>query len=785
MGQRFERWVRAYAETVIRFRLWVIVGVLVLAGLAASGGQYLAFSTDYRVFFSNENPELVAFEDFQKTYTKNDNILFVIQPKERKVFTPQMAEAIEWLTAESWKIPYAIRVDSISNFQHTWANGDELTVEDLIQDGKDYSAQKFDERRAVALAEPLLRGNLISPDADTTGINVTIQYPGKAITEVPEAVAVARDLVAQLQAKYPDLTIVLSGVSMLNNAFGEAGQSDAATLTPLMYLILILMLAITLRSVSATFVTVLVIGLSTLVAMGLAGHMQTKLTPISVTAPTIILTLAIADSIHILVSMLGLMREGHDKLDALKESIRINFMPVSITSLTTIVGFLSLNFSDAPPFWHLGNITAAGIAAAWLFSLLFLPATLSLLPVKAPKKGGIIPFAQKRMERLGEFVIAKRKPVLVISGLISIILISLVPKINLNDQFVRYFDESIEFRNHALFAEQNLTGIYIIEYSMPSGGEGQISEPAYLNSLQDFTGWLRQQPEVMHVYSYSDIIKRLNKNMHADQQEYYRIPEQRDLAAQYLFLYEISLPYGLDLNDRINIDKSATRISVTLREISTVEIRQFLARSKQWLGNNVQPKMQATPTGATVMFSYISQRNIESMLKGNLLAVMMIAVILMITLRSFGLGVLSLIPNLVPILATFGVWALLVGQVGMAAATVTATSLGIVVDDTVHFLAKYLRARREKGLSRSDSIRYAFSVVGTAIVMTTVILSIGFGVLAASTFMVNAQMGLLTAIAIILALVVDFLLLPALLLIGEKPEQEEKNEVPENIRQVA
>ena len=244
MGQRFERWVRAYAETVIRFRLWVIVGVLVLAGLAASGGQYLAFSTDYRVFFSNENPELVAFEDFQKTYTKNDNILFVIQPKERKVFTPQMAEAIEWLTAESWKIPYAIRVDSISNFQHTWANGDELTVEDLIQDGKDYSAQKFDERRAVALAEPLLRGNLISPDADTTGINVTIQYPGKAITEVPEAVAVARDLVAQLQAKYPDLTIVLSGVSMLNNAFGEAGQSDAATLTPLMYLILILMLGI-------------------------------------------------------------------------------------------------------------------------------------------------------------------------------------------------------------------------------------------------------------------------------------------------------------------------------------------------------------------------------------------------------------------------------------------------------------------------------------------------------------------------------------------------------------
>ncbi len=777
MGQAFELWVQRYANWVIRYRLWVILFTIIGVFAAASGASRLEFSNNYRVFFSDENPELVAFEEFQKTYSKNDNILFVVQPRHGQVFNAEMATAIEWLTAEAWKIPYAIRVDSISNFQHSWANGDELIVSDLIEDGEKYSAGEFEQRRSVALSEPLLRDNLISPDADTTGINVTIQYPEKSIQEVPEAVAYARELASQLNEKYPDLTIALSGISMLNNAFAESGQADAMSLIPLMYLILLIMLVVVLRSVSATFVTLLVIGFSTVVAMGLTGYLGIKLTPVSITAPTIILTLAIADSIHILVTMLGLMQKEHSKIDALKESLRINILPVSITSLTTIVGFLSLNFSDAPPFWHLGNITAMGIAAAWIFSLMFLPAVLSYLPIRHRSNSGLMPKAQTMLTGLAGFVTKRWKPVLVVSSAISIILIVLAPQVDLNDQFVRYFDKRVEFRNDAIFAEKNLNGVYVIEFSMPSGSIGGISNPEYLASLEGFTDWLRDQKEVMHVYSYSDIIKRLNKNMHEDKQDWYRIPEERNLAAQYLLLYELSLPNGLDLNDRIDIDKTSTRVSVTLREISTVEIREFLARADRWFDIHVHEAMHAKSTGATVMFSYISQRNVESMLRGNLVAILVIAVILMLALRSYSIGLVSIIPNAVPILATFGIWTLLVGQVGMAAATVTATSLGIVVDDTVHFLSKYLLARREKGLQVPEAIHYAFETVGTAIVMTTVVLTIGFSVLAASTFLINSQMGLLTAIAIVLALLTDFFLLPALLMSRYQSNKEKEYEI--------
>ena len=771
-----DRLAAGLADFVIRFRWLVILAALLAVGAAGSGGQYLEFANNYRVFFSKENPELLAFDNFQDTYTKNDNILFVLQPKDGQTFSAAMAEAQERLTEGAWKIPFTIRVDSLTNFQHSWADGDDLTVEDLVRDGADMAPEELARRQAIALAEPLLNGNLISPDADTAGINVTLQYPEKSLTEVPEAVGFARNLADQIRTEFPDVHVALSGVSMLNNAFAESGQADAMTLIPAMYGVLIVVMALVLRSFTGTLATLFVIAFSTMTAMGLAGYAGVKLTPISITAPTIILTLAIADSVHILISMLALMREGQDKISALKESLRINFLAVTVTSITTIVGFLALNFSDSPPFWHLGNITAVGIAAAWVFSLAFLPALVSLLPVRVKARAPKDAAKTGGMDRLANFVIARHRPIMLGTGAVAVGLVAAIPMIDLNDSWVKYFDHRVQFRHDAEFAIDNLSGLYPIEFSVEAAEPGGISEPEYLANLEAFTGWLRDQPEVRHVYSYADIIKRLNKNMHADDPDWYRMPDERDLAAQYLLLYELSLPYGLDLNDRVSIDKGATRVTATLDDISTVDVRAFIDRAEAWLAGNTPSYMHAKPTSATVMFSYISKRNIDSMLRGNLLAVAAIALIMVLSLRSLPLGALSLIPNAIPILMTFGAWGLMVGQVGMAAATVSATSLGIIVDNTVHFMTKYLRARRERGFNQPEAIRYAFHTVGAAIAANAVILAFGFAVLAASTFRINAEMGLLTALAIIIALAIDFLLLPSLLLIGYKKEEDRSHE---------
>jgi predicted RND superfamily exporter protein len=771
----------AWAEWVIRYRWLTIFLSLLIVGLIASQAKHLEFATNYRTFFSSDNPDLVAFEDFQKTYTKNDNFLFVIQSQDGKRFDGELSEIAERITQEAWRIPYAIRVDSVPNFQYTWANEDDLTVEDLIKDGNQLPKQVLDKKIEIALAEPLISNFLISDDADTTAINVILQYPEKTLLEVPEAAAYARKIVSGIEQDYPELTIALSGVSMLNNSFAESGIKDMKTLTPIMYGILLLVTFLSLRSLSATFATLTVIILSTMVALGSGGFMAVQLTPISLTAPTIVLTLAIADSIHILISMRDLMSTGVEKSKALVEAIRINFLAVTITSITTIVGFLALNFSDSPPFHHLGNMTASGIAGAWALSLFLLPALVCVLPMKV-KPSSVHLTNDSIFSKLANFIIARPIKILVVTGSIALALSVMAFTNQLNDVWTKYFDETIKFRTDTDFAIENLGAFYPVEFSISAKQAGGISDPEYLKKLDEFAIWMRQQPYVKHVYSITDIFKRLNKNMHGDDESYYRLPEDIELSAQYLLLYELSLPYGLDLNDRINIDKSASRITASLGDVDTIQTREFISASKKWLTENAPEYMWTNPTGATQMFSYIAKRNIESMLRGNMIAVIMIAIILIISLRSFKLGMLSIIPNAVPVLVTFGIWSLTVGVIGMAAATVTATSLGIVVDDTVHLLTKYLRGRKEKNLSTEDSIRYSFNTVGKAVTINTVILAAGFGILIMSSFKVNQETGLLTATAVIAALILDLLLLPALLLVADKKSQ---NESPINGEQLA
>ncbi|NCF10260.1 MAG: outer membrane lipoprotein-sorting protein [Gammaproteobacteria bacterium] len=758
-----------FAETLARFVIghrWTVVGgALLVTALLAAGMPRLEFANNYRVFFSDENPELIAFENLQATYTKNDNFLFVLEPADGEVFTPTTLQAVEALTEAAWSIPFAIRVDSLSNFQHTHAEGDELIVEDLISDAQHLTTEQLAERSRIALAEPLLNGQLVTPDSRATAVNVVLQYPEQSLTEVPEAVAVARDLQARIATDFTHLEVSLTGVSMLNNAFAEAGVGDLGSLVPLMFVAILVMTLVIVRSVGGTLATLAVIVLSTLAAMGVAGYAGVKLTPISASAPIVILTLAIADSIHVLVSMRAAMREGAAKDAALVEALRQNLLPVTITSVTTVIGFLALNFSDAPPFWHLGNITAAGIVAAWVFSLTLLPALVSLLPYRVAPRGQVV--VDGPMHRLADFVIANPRRLVLGTGVATLLLVAAIPSLQLDDQWVEYFDERVSFRTETDRALQHF-GLYPIEYSVEAQGPGGVSDPGYLENVEAFAEFLRAQPGVTHVYALTDIMKRLNRNLHGDDPAHHRLPEDHDLSAQYLLLYEMSLPYGLDLNDRVNIDKSATRVTATLAPMTSDETKALLDRTARWLDENTPEWLQAKPTSAAVMFTYIAERNVMSMVTGSVVAIVAISMIMVLALRSLGLGLLSLLPNALPILATFGAWALLVGSVGFSVATVASISLGIIVDDSVHLLTKFVRARRERGLTTADAIRHAFDSVGTAIVINTVILSVGFLVLTTSTFKINVDMGLLTVLAIVFALLLDFLFLPALLLLLER-----------------
>lgn len=746
---------------VLARRWLVVLASLLFVGLAVSGARMLSMSNDYRMFFSEENPQLQAFEVLQNTYTKTDNVLFVISPKDGKVFSRETLAQVEWLTEQAWQIPYNIRVDSITNYQHTSAVGDDLEVRNLVEDAGEFSDEQLAEAQQIAVNEPLLVNRLINPQGSVTGVNVTIQLPEKSLTEVPEVASFARDLAAQLEARDGNIEVRLTGMVMMNNSFPEQSQNDMKTLYPLMFAIILVVVGLMLRSLSGTAVTGMVILMTILATMGLTGWVGIQMSPPTTSVPVMVMTLAVADAVHILVNFLHFMRDGMSKHEAMRESLRINLSPVFLTSVTTVIGFMSLNFSDAPPFRDLGNMAAMGVIVAWILSMTFLPAMMMLLPVKvsaAQSRG------EKAMERLAEFVI-RRHQVLFWGMLVAIVLlVAQLPRNELNDVFVEYFDQSIPFRADTDYTTEHLTGIYLIEYSLPAAGEGEVSDPAFLQHVEDFANWYRQQPNVLHVNSITDIMKRLNKNLHGDDPDWYRLPDSRELSAQYLLLYEFSLPFGLDLNNQINVKKSATRMTVTLETMSTEELLELERNAQAWLAANTPEHFRAHGTSPTIMFANIGHRNIRSMLEGTTVALVLISAILIFALRSLRVGMISIIPNLVPIATAFGLWGMLVGQVGLALSVVSGMTLGIVVDDTVHFLSKYLRAQREKGLNSQDAVRYAFSTVGNALWVTSLVLILGFGILAFSKFELNAGMGLLTAITLGLALIADFLFLPTLLM---------------------
>lgn len=760
-----------YAQFIIRWRWLVIPICFALAFLGASGARYFGMGTDYRVYFGADNPQLIAFDEVQNVYTKNDNILFTIAPDDGDIFTRDSLKLVQALTSESWTLPYALRVDSVTNFQHTEAFEDDLLVAALIGDVDALTDEEIAEKKAIALAEPLLLRRLISDSGHVTVANLLFQIPGQSIEEVPEAVSAAREMRARLLEAYPGHSIYMSGTMMMNNAFSEAGRNDMAKLYPVMYGMIMLITLIMLRSVWGMLSTIVIVMLSALSSAGAACYFGIQYTPPSLAAPTIISTLAVADSVHILVSMYALMREGFNKHEAIVESLRLNMMPVFLTSVTTSLGFLSINFADSPPLRDLGNIAAGGVMVAFFFSVTLLPALASIFTAKAQERKASLAGA---MQKFGEFVTNNRRPVLIGSLIMSTGLIALVPLNEPNDLFAHWFGESIEFRRDTDFTVNNVTGLYTMEFSLKAGESNGVSDPKYLQQLEAFKAWWEQNPKVMHVASVSDIFKRLNKNMHADDPEWYRLPDDKNLAAQYLLLYEMSLPYGLDLNSQIDIDKSASRFLVVFEHLKSRETREIAEEAQQWMRDNA-PEMFNFGVSPAVMFAYISERNIKSMFVGMPIALIGISIILIFALRNLKIGLLSLVPNLVPLGIAFGIWAIVEGEIQFTMSVALGMVIGVVVDDTIHFLSKYLRARNELGYGPEKAMHYSFRTVGVALIVTTAILVGGFLIIAQSAFVPNSGMALITVIALISAIVADFLLLPSLLLTLDRDEDSKTN----------
>lgn len=760
-----------YFNFVLRHPVFVLILVITTVFSLGAGIQHLTFTSDFRTYFSEENPQLKAFEAMEKRFSRQDNLFFLVsgQTPNTPLFSLKGLELIESLTKKGWTLPYVQRVDSLQNFQYTLVNGDELIIDDFYRTDRHDTGEvqsNFSELQARALNHQDMRLKLVSPDANVTGISLTLHLPeGQSSAASLETVHAARIMLDSIRQDYPEFTIELGGSATSNVTMGEAISQDIQSLLVISFGVMLVIMLIMLRTLSGVILVSALIGMSVLITMGIYGWLGYTLTPPTGFVPTAIMTIAVADTIHILVSYYFFLRQGEDRNQALLSSLKINFAPVFITSITTMIGVLALNTSDSPPYRDMGNMIAVGVMIAWALTITFLPAILVLLPAPAQHrdKGQHL-----WVNKFADQVIRHHKLLFVAMLVLVAGCASLANRNVITERWHEFFDDSFEVRRTIDHIDESLQGLHVLFFVADSKQTDGINQVDFLTQLDEFSSWLRQQEGVVHVTALSDTLKRLNQNLHADDPAWYQIPDSAEAAAQYLLLYELSLPNGLGLETTMTSDRSATRLQASLRRTDSASIRELEQAATQWAQTNAPLLNITETTGLDVVFANLTHRNVSAMLEGTGLALVVISLLMIGALRSFKLGLISMVPNVFPALMAYGLWGVLSGHLDTATSVVACLSLGIVVDDTVHFLSKYNYARTHLGKNVEDAIRYAFHTVGVALLITSAILVGGFTVMEFSHFNPSRAMGLLLALTIAVALIIDFLLLPPLLLLTDR-----------------
>lgn len=757
--------IKSLSNWILKYRWAVLISGIILSIAFGYGTKFLEIEGDLDIYFSGDNPQLNGLNFINDEYEKTDNVLILIEPKSGDIFTNETLNLIEKLTEELWQTPYASRVDAISNYQHTEVNGDFLKVSNLVEDALDYNFEEISKIKSIALNEKQLVDRLISKSGHVSGIFVTIKYPKEDfMSEGPEVVKFIRKTIEDFETD--EVNLRPTGTVMIDNTFAEIAGKDMQTLMPVMYIVIIILLLIAFRSISGTIGTLIVVIFSIGISLGIFGILGFNINNVTALAPTMIMTIVIADCIHLLTTLSQQLNKGLNKNEAIRNSIIVNAKPIFVTSITTIVGFLSMNFSDIPPFRELGNVVSIGVFCGLIFSLFFLPALLSIFGFKALIKPKFN-FTAKWFEALGEVIVKQPKKILIITSVLFIAISSFVLKNTVNDMFLDYFDQDMKIIKDTKFTVDNLTGIYTMEFSLGAGESQGVTNPEYLKTVEEFSNWFSEQDKVIDVNSFTEVIKTINRTMNNDSIEYYHIPNDKKIISQYLLLYEMNLPIGRDINNMINFDKSASRLRVSFENLYSKDLTKIENLANKWLIDNAPKSMHFKGTSNSVVVNHMTMNNVRFMVKGFIIALLFITIIIIISTRSFKYGLFSIIPNLMPGLIAFGIWGIFVSEIGMALTFVTSMTLGIIVDDTIHFLVKYIDIKKGEETIKKSVIK-TLKVVGPSLLNTSLVLVAGFIVLMLSPFALNSRMGLMSAITISFALIFDLLFLPCLILLIDK-----------------
>ncbi|MDA9736732.1 MMPL family transporter [Gammaproteobacteria bacterium] len=755
-----------FAKLLIKYRYLSIGLVLIVVCLLATGLTKLTFNPDLETYFPEGHPAVIRYNEIDDMFIPTDNLIIAVHSNEGTLFNGDSLKVIEELTKKSWTIPYSVRVDSLTNYSYVKSVNDDLIVEPFIEEAEKKSIEFFEKRENLVAGEDIIYKSLISEDKKTSVVSIIVDPPGpNKEDQNSELINYILGFIEPIKESNENLDIRLLGNPYLDYISPRIVKAEMPVVMPLMLLLIFLIVFLMIRSYVAVLATFVVILMSLIATFGSIGILGSPLNQMVTTIPILIITLALADCIHLFSIYFQNRVKGISSKESMEKSLEMNIQPLFLTTISTCIGFLCLNFIEVAPLRDFGNAVAIGIGFAFIFTIFFIAPIVSFFEVKTASK---VTKQTRFSTSVGSFILKNGNKLIFSITSISFLILLCIPMNELDENPTQMYAEGFtSFSSDTLWLDEKLSVTFPVNF-LATNEEGQVSDPDFLKILDKFSVWLEEREQVNHVTSLANNMKNLNKSMHGDDPEWKKIPENADLSAQYLFFYEMSLPMGLDLNSSISQDRKSTKISATLKDMSANEFKEFNNEVLGYLQQNNLENMISEPSSFRVIFTYMVEAIVNSLLYGLFIGILLITLIIGLFFRSYLLPALSIFPNILPIGMGFGLWGLFVGDVGFMVAVGMGSTLGVIVDFTVHFLSKYELARKEFKKSVEESVIYSFETVGFALIIMTVVLALGFSVLNLVTFIPIQDFAKFSVICFIGGLIINFLFLPNLLMKFDK-----------------
>jgi len=739
----------------------ILLGLLLIAALGPGIG-HLRAEFSYRVWFEEGDPLLEAFDDFERTFGNDQSVILLVNSPSG-IFDVESATLLRELTDRMWTAPDVIRVDSLANFN--WVHSEriedddeeeELVVMPLIPDDGSLDQAVLDARKKVALEHELIPGYLVGTSATTAVLYARLQPKLDGVADFAVLIDGVDAILDEFRGR-GDHQFYITGSPMVAYSFRQAAQSDARTLLPIVAGLVLFCLAWALRRVSGVLLTVLVLAGTAAATLGAAGFLDRPINNLTASVPQFLIAIAIATGVHVLKRFDQFFEPGVSRAEAVRLSLLANLQPTLMTSVTTAIGFFSFAGASVVPVRDLGVISGIGTLVSWTLTYLLTGALLVLLPLKARKIG-----RRHWHWGLGAARVLARRKGWIIAGflLVTGAAISIAVQLRVDSDYFAYFADEAPLNVATQRLETDVGGGLAVEMVISTGEKGGIKDPEFLRKVDVFADWLRTQDFVTSAVSVVDLIKATHRSLFADDPKQYRVPDTRAAVAETYLSYTLSLPQGMDLNDRVSVDESSIRLTSLWRLHNSLavlpELERIEARARA-LGLDV------VSTGKNLLLLQMNPYVVDTFITSVLIALITVSILLMIVLRSVKLGLVAMIPNMIPLLFGAALIAAMGQTLDIGTIVAFGVCLGIAVDDTVHFLSHYDESRRS-GHSPLQAVARIFDHTMPALVTTTVTLVIAFGVFAFSSFVPNRLFGMLVAFILIVALTTDAFLLPALLL---------------------